>query len=148
MTLISTVTPKQKWAALLPRSMNSTGALVAPSVGAFRSPYIGLWGHQSFSLTTTDETSLNSVHFDTQIEMTGDTAAEPPESAIYRLACHLVLAHLETNGLKEAYDSLLSIYEWQSDFAERPATDSTTITKIKAGPKIVRKETAPIEISE
>jgi hypothetical protein len=55
------------------------------------------------------------VRFLTTVETTGQTPTDLPLTALYRMACFFVLAHLDEKSLSDAWQSLADIYAWQVD---------------------------------
>jgi hypothetical protein len=90
------------------------------SAGQSVTPYAPLWlqpnpttGEQTLSLSAVDEGPDSTVQFFTTAEITGQSLADLPHSAVCRIFCMYVVMHLSEKYLTDACHSLSEIYSWQ-----------------------------------
>jgi hypothetical protein len=72
---------------------------------------------QKLEMTTIDHGPSGSAEFRTKVEITGETLAQMPASAAYRVACLYALGHLDEVSLREAYQYLWGLYISQTEQA-------------------------------
>jgi hypothetical protein len=100
---------------------------------------------RTFYWGVTDDGPQGSVHFLTETRIYGNTIADLPKSALYRMLCFYLIGKLDGAALEEACESLADIYSWQADSRNAmppPEPDvhfipSSHLTEIQRSPFVI-----------
>lgn len=103
----------------------SIGGPETPSGGVSPTPFgahsdQSLWSRllvpgKALEWSHTDASLGGKIEFVTTLDITGQISSGVEGSALLRLACVYVIAHLSSKALIDAYQALVDLYRWQTD---------------------------------
>jgi hypothetical protein len=97
---------------------------------------------------TWDEGTRGAARFVTTVEITGQSAADLPATALHRFACYYILGHLNQGSLVEACQSLWDIYTWQQEQAQRGPAPAPQVHVVATRPMLTPVESRRLVIGD
>ncbi|MCW5714550.1 MAG: hypothetical protein KIT43_08580 [Bauldia sp.] len=99
-------------------------------------------------MLTIDHGPHGSAHFRTTVEVTGDTIAYMPFSAMQRLVCLYFLGRMDESALDEACVTLRELYSHQEERLKADIDAPRDFHRLAAKPALRTIERQPFYISD